>query len=291
LEASAGVEGWVIISAMVDPDGKPFEVGVERSSGNKNMETLAVQSIERATFEPGTSDGRPVESVFEMKYVFQNGSFTPGAHPAFIRAYGALQEAVRTGDRAAADAAIQKLTITTLYEDAYLGLAQYIYATRWGDADAQLRGLLRALGGEEFLAHTQRRAVIVAALQHQLERHDYFEVLQLWQRLQKVGVDKDTAANIRPVIGQIETLRTGSASYVMSGTLDDNGAWYVHLLKSRFKAEVSSGAISKVKMKCSRKFVAFTFDPQIQYEVRIRYGDCVLSLEGTPGTRFELTQL
>jgi hypothetical protein len=45
-----------------------------------------------------------------------------------------------------------------------------------------------------------------------------------------------------------------------------------------------------VKLKCSKAFVSFAFDPQLQYEVQSKYGACELVLEGTPGTQFQLTQ-
>jgi TonB family protein len=202
-------EGWVIVSMMVDPKGRPFEVEVDRSSGNKVFEKLAVEAMKRATFEPGSVDGKPVESVYEIKYNFVNQAFTPGARPEFIKAYKSFESAFQANDRAAADAAMQNLKVTTLYEDAHYALALYDYATRWGNGQQQESALWRALGEDELLSLETRRFVLLSNLQLQLKRNDFFEVLGMWDRLRKAGVDKDTAAKIKPVLEQIERLRTG----------------------------------------------------------------------------------
>jgi TonB family protein len=289
-ESYSGREGWVVVSTMVDPYGKPFEVGVDRSSGNKLFEKLAVEAMEHATFEPGSVNGKPVESVFETKYTFTIDYLPPGARPGFMNAYKSLQDALDANDHAAADAAMQSLKVTTLYEDAHYGLAQYVYATRWGSAQQQESALWRALALDGYLSPPERQFALLANFQVQLKRKDFFQVLRMGNFLQKAGVDKDTAAKIKTTMERVEGIRTGPTSYEMSGTIGDGGSWYVHLFKNAFRAEVASGVVSQVKLKCSKAFVSFPFDPKLQYEVQSKYGDCWLVLEGTPGTEFQLTQ-
>ncbi|HEV2700588.1 MAG TPA: TonB family protein, partial [Steroidobacteraceae bacterium] len=111
-------EGWVVLNFMVDARGRPFEVAVTQSTGSKQLEAAAIQAIERATIEPGTVNGKPIESSSVWKFKFV-GEATTGAQPPFIKAYKLLQEAIKSGDRAAADVALKELTISNPYEDAY----------------------------------------------------------------------------------------------------------------------------------------------------------------------------
>src|SRR5262249_18062842 len=53
---------WVELALMVDAQGKPFEVMAIRSNGDKDLEREAVVSISESVFQPGTLDGKPVES-------------------------------------------------------------------------------------------------------------------------------------------------------------------------------------------------------------------------------------
>jgi TonB family protein len=288
--AFQSTEGWVIVSAMVDPQGKAFEVGVERSTGNKDFERVAVEAMGQATFYPGTIGGKPIESVIEGKYVFTIPNYTPGARLHFIDAYKSLHSAVKANDHAAADAAIQKLQVTTLYEDTYYWLAQYEYAALWGNESQQEIALWRTIGGDEYLRPEERRTILLTNFKLQVRKHDYFQALKMWDSLRAAGVDREITAKIKPILDQIEQIRTGPSSYEMSGIIGEDGDWGVHLFKRHFRADVAEGVISKVKLRCSKGFVSFAFDPNLQYEVQDKYGDCRLSVEGTPGTRFQLFQ-
>jgi TonB family protein len=289
-EISSGEEGWVVVSMMVDSTGKPFEAAVLRSTGNKVFERVALQTVEHGSFEPATVNGTPVDSAVELTYEVRTQP-SRGVQPQFVRAFRSFQAALKAHDRAAADAAMQQLVIKSLYENAYYGMVQYEYAYQWGNGTGQEAALARALGGEQYLAPSERRAMLLANLGVQLQKQDYYEALQMWDRLRKLGgLDKDPAAKFQQVIADVEQLRTDSRAYTMSGTIEERGAWSVHLLKRRFQAAAVSGALSAVKLRCKRGFVSFALDPDLDYNVPKSLGECALSLEGTPGTVLTLTQ-
>ena len=48
---------------LVDVDGRPLQVQVERSSGHRSLDREAVRHVQqRWRFEPATRDGRPVQA-------------------------------------------------------------------------------------------------------------------------------------------------------------------------------------------------------------------------------------
>jgi TonB family protein len=283
-------EGWADVSMMVDTRGRPYEVGIVRSTGNRTFDQVAVRAWQNARFVPATSDGKPVDSVFEMRYTFVISGLREGARPEFHQAYSALRSAVQSGNREAADSALGQISVTTLYEDAYYGLAQYMYASAWGDQSRLERGLLRAVGGSQYLPPAERKPALLAAFQLQVRRHDYHEALALWKQLQAEHVDQDTQTKLLPIIEQIKSFRTAPGAYTMSGSIGDIGSWNVHLFKRSFTLQAPAGAISLVKLHCQGGFVSFAFDPELTYKVPQRYGGCRLTLEGTPGTALVLTQ-
>jgi TonB family protein len=283
-------EGWAVVSMMVDKAGRPYEVGIVRSTGNRTIDRVAVRAWQDARFVPATSDGKPVDSVFEMRYTFVISGLLEGARPEFHRAYSSMRSAVQSGNREAADAALRQLSVTTLYEDAYYGLAQYMYASAWGDQSRLESGLLRAVGGRQYLPPAEREPALLAAFQLQVRRHDYHEALELWKQLQAEHVDQDTQTKLRPIIAQIKSVRTAPGGYTMSGSIEDIGSWNVYLFKRSFTVQAPAGAISLVKLRCQGGLVSFAFDPELTYKVPERYGGCRLTLEGTPGTALVLTQ-
>jgi TonB family protein len=72
-------EGWVQLGFMVDGTGKPFEVTVNSSSGNRVFERQAIAAIERSAFTPGLLNGQPIDSATQIKVVFQFA--TPSTGP------------------------------------------------------------------------------------------------------------------------------------------------------------------------------------------------------------------
>lgn len=289
----SGTGGWTLLNLMVDPSGRAFEVAVVRSSGNKALDEWARQAIEEARFSPGTLNGKPIESCLVVKYLFWRG-LTPskGATREFIKAYDTLRGAIRTDDRAAADAAMKKLVVTNMYEDAYLGMATYFYATRWGDEKQQLEGLTRAIAGEaepNLLPQELFKSALQVAMKLQADLRQYAEALATFKRLQKVGTDAQTVSRLTPAVEQLEKIRSDDSSYAVPGEMPE-GSWHLGLFKRHFRAEVTEGSIAQAKLRCQKHYVTFAFDPQLQYQVDSKDGDCSIELLGAAGTRFNLIQ-
>jgi protein TonB len=60
----AGLQGTVMLQVLVDVDGRPLQVDVERSSGHRVLDDAARRYVLRHwTFRPAMKDGRPVQAV------------------------------------------------------------------------------------------------------------------------------------------------------------------------------------------------------------------------------------
>ncbi|WP_028917840.1 energy transducer TonB [Pseudoxanthomonas sp. J35] len=58
-----GAEGVVLLRILVDVDGRPLEVAVERGSGHRSLDREAVRHVQqRWRFEPAMRDGRAVQA-------------------------------------------------------------------------------------------------------------------------------------------------------------------------------------------------------------------------------------
>jgi TonB family protein len=285
-------EGWVQLGLMVDPVGKPFEVTVVASSGDKVFEKEAVRAVEQASYQPGMLNGRPIESATQLKIVFRFSEPSTGASEDFVHQYVKLQKAVEAKDRSAADRALKNLEVRNLYEDAYFGLATFMYARQWGDEAQQLSGLRRAIAYEStahYLSAQQFRSALVQCLALEVKLHHYAEAQHLWANVLRSGIEPGAIEKIKPMMQQLSRIRTSEGAYDVSGSLPD-GTWGLDLYKRNFHFKVSAGHIAYVKLRCSRGFVRFAFDPDIQYRINSKYGDCEMELEGEVGTQFTLTQ-
>lgn len=59
-----GVEGTVMLQVLVDADGRPLDVQIQHSSGNRQLDLAARrQVLERWRFRPAMKDGRAVQAI------------------------------------------------------------------------------------------------------------------------------------------------------------------------------------------------------------------------------------
>ena len=283
-------EGWVALSFMVDVKGKPYEIAVSDSTGNKTFEHAAVTAIGGTTYEPGSVNGHPVDSAVQLTVRFAMIGIERGANTDFIGYFKSATAAINAKDRAAADAAMQHLVIRNLTEDAYYGLLNFEYARVWGNDIQELAGLRRAVANQEAREYL-RKPVFVNALRAYMELelkiHDYAAALKTWDRLQKLH--DDNGANMPSVIEDVRKLRTDDRTYDVLGTLSDE-PWNMGLFKRHFRITVDNGYIAQVKLLCTKHYVLFAFESQAQYAADEAWGDCSLRLEGAPGTHFALSQ-
>ena len=58
----AGAEGTVVLKVLVDVDGTPLEVEIQRSSGNRRLDDAAKRQVLRKwKFRPAIRDGRAIQ--------------------------------------------------------------------------------------------------------------------------------------------------------------------------------------------------------------------------------------
>jgi TonB family protein len=93
-----GVDGWVVLTMMIDPKGKAYEVSVADSTGSVALEKAAVKAVSTYLFEPGTNDGQPIDSSTTLRINFELNGNQHGARGSFVP-----NKAIQVGDRAGAD--------------------------------------------------------------------------------------------------------------------------------------------------------------------------------------------
>jgi TonB family protein len=294
-------EGWAIVSTMVDRTGKPYETAIMRSSGNAALDRAAVTAMEHSTLEPAISDGQPIESAYEIKYSFVLQDARVGASPAFVRAYEKFVRAMQGESEADAEAALKQLDAVNLYEDAYLGLAQYKYALRYGTQYDQIEGLKRAIAdetGAKYLPKPEFEGALRSLLVLDVRTNHFREALTLWEQLQKLSTDSQILGKLKPVMDQVNSIQTDPRPYAIVGELTPSAsstetmqaAWFLDLFKTRFRIQVEEGSLSEIKLRCDKTFLSFPFDPELEYHVESRFGKCEMQLLGAPGSRITVTQ-
>src|SRR5581483_734833 len=66
----AHLSGWVVVECVIDKTGRIRDVHVNRSSFGA-FEKPAVDAVQQWLFLPGSLNGRPVDTIFELTIRFQ----------------------------------------------------------------------------------------------------------------------------------------------------------------------------------------------------------------------------
>ena len=70
LAREQGLEGVVVLSVLVRPDGRVEDARVASSSGADVLDEAALAAVRGWLFTPATRGGRPVESIVEVPVKF-----------------------------------------------------------------------------------------------------------------------------------------------------------------------------------------------------------------------------
>lgn len=65
------LDSTVVVQFMVSSDGSPSEVKVTTSSGNEELDSLALEAAKKWRFKPATRDGQPIESRVILHIEFE----------------------------------------------------------------------------------------------------------------------------------------------------------------------------------------------------------------------------
>jgi protein TonB len=70
LARQAGIEGQVVVAALVDTDGSIISAEVMKSSGNQSLDQAALEAAYRAKFTPARQRDKPVRVQVSIPYRF-----------------------------------------------------------------------------------------------------------------------------------------------------------------------------------------------------------------------------
>ena len=289
----SGREGWVRLHFMVGADGRPYEIDVTDSMGDRSFHGAAQRALEKSLFEPARRNGTPLDAGSTQKYIFEIRG-PASARPSFLATFRTARQAIGAAVPERAAESISRLKPRDHYEDALLHLAKFYYLRKWGEPEEQLAALDRAIAHETTAKYLPEAAFVSALvarfglLTHTL---DFARALETFETLQGFDLAPDTLAALQADVEVIEALKRDDRAYAVGGEIDDSANWHFDLFKDDFAVHDVDGRIAEVKLRCARGYLFWRFDPDLVYHLGDDYGDCHLTLVGDPGTTFRLRQM
>ena len=286
-----GQEGWVQLSYMVNPEGKPYDITVVASSNDERFEEAAVAVAETWGYQPATLDGVAIDAGTQVMVTFELSGGGVGAGRTFIKSYRSVVRYINDGDQEQALAALAALKEKkqNLYEEAYYQLARYRTASVWGEISEQYEALKRATamdGDRGFLPDDLLTQMLLRSLQLQLKLNLLGEARLTTTKLLGRDLEEETRARIEATQRQIESIKKSGKPFLVSGSIGATNTTFYRLTNSTFSLLDVTGDVAELRLHCDKGYVGFAFDEELSYSVNREWDRCGLTVIGSPDTRF-----
>ncbi|REL34504.1 energy transducer TonB [Thalassotalea euphylliae] len=93
-EAKKGIDGWVRLSFIVEPDGSTSNVVILESTGRKSFEREALKALKQWQYEPAMEGGKPIQQCKNSVQIdFKMAREQEGVSRRFLSLYRKLEKA------------------------------------------------------------------------------------------------------------------------------------------------------------------------------------------------------
>ena len=294
---SKSEEGWVRLQAMIDLEGKPFDIIVTDSVGDRAFEGAAIQALRRSRFQPGEANGEQVESRYWWQVTFEMASKAALYHSAFRKRFFDVVNAVAENEKADAEDGLEGLSERrkTLHEDAMYWTAKYYFDQQWGTPSQQLSSVSRALGYDKnrrYMDANLYRKLLWSKFSLQIDRRRYADALDTLSTFETLeGVEDGMRTQAQEYRNAINELSASEKVFTVAGILSEYGRWYYTPLRNNFGLTDVVGSVKEFTLYCQSNRFRFEYEPDFEYRVDGTNGTCNVAVVGEPGTEFTFVQL
>jgi TonB family protein len=304
-EAYIGVEGWVVVSYVIKPNGAVGEAIIEDSSGRKGFEYASARAVENWIFEPATMNGEPVEQCHtrvRMLFELEQGSKSDlGAKKAFKNEYKKASQLLEKGKLEEARSKIDEIEekfVTKLYESSSLWILRSMLQEKEGDDLGQLESLESAIaGGGKYVEPSVYRSVLSKIFNLQMQYQHYAGALETVETLEGLDLDDAATEKLKQIVKEIERIKTDDRAVAIEGTIgeaseeyDGAGVWWHTLLRRTAGIEAVSGSLERVELRCDWRRVKAKPEKGRAWRIPPEWGDCSIYVFGEPGSTFQLLE-
>jgi TonB family protein len=298
-EKRAGNEGWVLLSVIVNADGKLRDVVVMDHAGSQSFEDFALKWAKSNVWLPATLDGKPVEDFnAQVKVTFRYPSFV--THEPMFNAQTKAEAEIDKGSFGEAIATLQtalrgqSATIQEMSE-AELSIATS-YAQQHNVQEA-IRHVRRAMMQGFYPTDVRKRIEILdftitveLAGGHYLEAKDVASTyLRTISNLRPDDPITQKLALFAELLKKPEAIR--ASGELLSWSEDETkGIWTHKLFRRTWAFGNLNGSFDHFHLACNGEAFDAAPNNNQQWTTKENAGNCTLIVFGTPGSTFDFIQ-
>ena len=297
----------------VGPDGKVRDdVLVLSLIGPREFAETTIEKLKKWTFEPATSDGKPVAQsrTFRINYIRdprQDGFIPRGRVFEVTQGWNGYTKAMEQGKTDDARASLENVlkNVGLQFEDlTRVASALADLAYRRGDYLEARR--LAVVATTTAVKETSSKLLIITAqktptdviknawqnrIKADLELRDIADALYSLDQLQQILGASDSSLQ-----GVVDKLRTAADAETVLVTqaqvppVEDGDAYAFLPYRRSFTFQKVEGTLKKFILSCNQATMESDITPTAQWRIPNRWDGCSVYVRGTPGTKFVVMQ-
>ncbi len=295
------VEAVVDIQYTIGTDGNAHDVVCRRLMGPDELDRRAIEAVQQWKFTPGTVEGKPVEQIETVRFVFMqydSPRYNAGASPAIIRAHNDAKAFIRAGKLADAKTLLEEklhLNSLSLYERTMLALLLADVLRNQGDFAGALRqSRLSLLDEGKFLDAKAVDPALLLAFELEVRAGEYARALAIADMLKARGQLKADDPVSRAV-ADINSAIAGPTAIPVIGRVpletEPDRVWTHALVRRAFQFDRINGHLERFQLSCDQEAISSQISETAAWHVPQRWSDCFVTVYGTPGTTFRLLEV
>jgi TonB family protein len=299
--ARDGKEGWVMMSYVVDAEGKVQDPVIEDFEGDKAFKRYALKAIKDWTYSPAMKNGKPTEQCHTAVRLDFYLSNTAGASRSFARKYKKARKMLDDGNFQGADELLNELKRSksgNRYENAWMSNLDKNIAEELGDEIRELAAIKRTIFSafvhekekkvfdEKYIAYLyQRMFVLETSLGY------YADALSTAETIASLNNGEELIAPLQNTIYEVEALIASKEHLAIAVDLDESGNYFHTLARSNFAFADIQGELKTVEVRCDTHREKFTVAENYVWSIPSSWGNCRVMVTGEQGAKFALVEV
>jgi len=294
--ARRGQEGWVVMSFVVDTQGKVNSTIVEDSSNGKVFNKAAKKAIEQWVYQPTTINGKAVEQCKNtVRFDFMLNTEKQAARKKFARSYKKVTKLITEKKFDEAQKKIEELKSKgawNLYEDAWINsLSAFLYSETGEESKelAVLTSLSRS--DKSYFDDDKNLNNLLRLFSLNIDHKLYVEALKVAKKVKKLDKAKKVYFKLEKMVGQLEKFIDSGGDYVVKGNISSKGVWSYGLARNSFGFIGQTSNLRKLDIRCDNKHSVYSIAKDSVWTIPNSWGECRVFVYGDNNSTVSLVEV
>ncbi|GGE87356.1 energy transducer TonB [Niveispirillum cyanobacteriorum] len=293
-------EGWVDLRFDVTADGKAQNVTVDYQMGRGDFAKHTAKWLEGCQFEPASRDGMPVEARNQsQRFYFRLESANPGAGPEIIRRLRAVDTLLDQGKADEAMAELDKASKDSrfLYEMVHIMGRRAQAMAIAGKVDLAILYLQQVRYSDTFLGPREQGWVRRLTLRLALSQDLYRDAVDAAETIKDLG-DKDADKVLTSALERMRKAVEDETPIGVDGRIPsecrpeicstEQPSWRYRPVRRTISLTDVKGQLDRVEARCDARTFSAKAEPDVTWTIPASWGECSVSIFGTPGSTFRI---